>query len=405
MERILNEKSILDTRATFSRLAWFAAFAISLVTVTFQVQAMLLTSLSGMIVILIVYILLSSGITIEKNRNVFLALVLIFIYSIIFSRFTARSALFSLTYLFSFLLYCTLCDLKIATQADAPKMNNLDYSQLSKLALAIYSLCHAIYLIYQYSMNPIRSTGFFLDYSQASLFILISFTLTYSYFKQHPITGSLLTFVLFLGFFTTYSRTCNFLLIFILGAIATYEWNKGGLKYIAWLGLTITIAYLCIYTFPVLMEVDTVNRGGITQFATLNSRVFYWGAAIDAIKIHPFIGNGLGNFEFLGIKDIYPFNLINSVHNDYLQIWVDLGLFWFLAFIAFLTRNLIKHRPTYSCFQSSSNAIQETKTLDRYLAWCLLAALCMYMLINFAIHTFIFQILIAIIFAELSEND
>ncbi|MFT5610788.1 MAG: O-antigen ligase [Polaribacter sp.] len=393
---------ILNTQSTSARTIWVVLFASLLITSTFQIRFMLLISFIGIFAILISYVVFSTGITIEKNRNVFLVLAALFIYSIVFSNFTARSAFLALSFLFSFLFYCTLKDLKLS----AISGNKADYIVLCKLAIAIYSLAHAVLLVYQYSQNPVRSTGFFLDYSQASIFILISFCLVYPYLKKLIVPGSVLTFILFLGFFTTYSRTSNFLLIIMLGAIAVFEWKKGDIKHLALLCIVIFLAYLCIYAYPLLVDANTVSRGGISQLATLNSRVYYWGSAIDAIKTHPFMGNGLGNFEYLGIKDIYPFHTIQYVHNDYLQVWVDLGLFWLLAFIAFLSRNLLHYRPKFSDLGVSITAMEKQHiALTRYLAWSLLAALCLYMLINFIVHSFLLQILIVVIFVDLTEDD
>ena len=166
-------ESILSIKTTSAKVVWFLLFASLLITATFQVRSMLLISFIGMIAVLISYIVYSTGFTIEKNRNVFLVLVTLFIYSIVFSNFTARSAFLALSYIFSFLFYCTLKDLK----TNAVNAENTNYTALCKLSIAIYCVSHSVLLIYQYSQNPIRSTGFFLDYSQASLCILIGFCL------------------------------------------------------------------------------------------------------------------------------------------------------------------------------------------------------------------------------------
>ena len=157
MEPSPTDESILNTQSTHAKAIWFLLFASLLITATFQVRSMLLISFIGTIAALISYLVFSTGITIEKNRNVFLVLAILFIYSIVFTNFTARSAFLALTYVVSFLFYCTLKDLKLGIIGS----NNANYTELCKLSIAIYSLSHAVLLIYQYSQNPIRSTGLF----------------------------------------------------------------------------------------------------------------------------------------------------------------------------------------------------------------------------------------------------
>lgn len=70
-------------------------------------------------------------------------------------------------------------------------------------------------------------------------------------------------------------------------------------------------------------------------------RISQYEAAYEAIKERPFIGHGYRNFGNISerIKKehniAYP-DFISHAHNNYLEIWADIGIFGLLAFIAFL---------------------------------------------------------------------
>jgi len=382
-----------------AQFIWAFLFSALIVGSIFQSHAKVWLSVLNMSLVLIGYVTISTGETVQKRKWWLVIFIALFIYSISFSPFTRRSAYFALSYIFAFLFFCTLSDLM--RQRSSLLLKNIsapDYTKISKRIVLLLGVIHAASLIVQYSLNPIRSTGILLDYSQASLLILIAFGLNYRWLKAKGILGVLLCALLFLGFFTTFSRTSNFLLVVFLALIFIAELRAKQLPFILTLLVIVSSTYLIILFYPELLNAPTVNRGGLEHFRTLNSRTYYWASALEAIRASPLLGNGLGNYEYLGIKEVLPYSMINSAHNDYLQIWVDLGLFWFLLLVFSVAYTVLMKAPVM-LRPWQIGALDES-----YIAWALFLCIGLYMLINFAIHSFIFQILFCVILAELFQE-
>lgn len=72
-------------------------------------------------------------------------------------------------------------------------------------------------------------------------------------------------------------------------------------------------------------------------------RIGYWTGAIRVFLAHPWLGVGLENFPqyYYEVKDADA-GEVNTVHNDYLQVAVDLGVFAFLAFVGFWGWTLLR---------------------------------------------------------------
>ncbi|MDM8549849.1 tetratricopeptide repeat protein, partial [Desulfobacterales bacterium HSG2] len=76
----------------------------------------------------------------------------------------------------------------------------------------------------------------------------------------------------------------------------------------------------------------------------IRQRVSYYQAASEIIKKHPFFGVGPGNFavsyrqnEKYKINTYNPNYVLNHVHNDFLEIWVEYGLFSLLAYLGIVS--------------------------------------------------------------------
>ncbi len=73
-------------------------------------------------------------------------------------------------------------------------------------------------------------------------------------------------------------------------------------------------------------------------------RLSFYQAAAEIITRHPFFGVGPGNFavsyqenEKYKVKTYNPNDVLNHVHNDFLEIWAEYGLFSLLAYIGILS--------------------------------------------------------------------
>jgi O-antigen ligase len=272
-----------------------------------------------------------------------------------------------------------------------------------KTALLLVAAIHASVLLVGYIMFPdMRWTGLFADYSQAAIFILFSYALATPFIRdKHYGVG--LTFLLFLGFFCAFSRTANFLLAVFTVFFVYFEVQNKRLNNAVKFCATLVFALALIYLYPLLVDFNAVDRNSINEFRTLNSRTIYWQAAIESIMAHPFMGIGIGNYEYSGIKVLRPFHLISSVHNDYLQVWVELGLFWALAFLLSAAYLVLRYQP-FQFHGKLQFGLKETNE-RRQTAWLLLLCFSLYMLINFIVGFFIFQLILAILIYELQAHD
>jgi O-antigen ligase len=70
--------------------------------------------------------------------------------------------------------------------------------------------------------------------------------------------------------------------------------------------------------------------------ATMGLRLGYWGVAWDMVKDRFFTGVGLGNFSTAYPNYQHPdATPVQAVHNDFLQMFAETGVFGFLAFASF----------------------------------------------------------------------
>ena len=346
--------------------------------------------------IFLLYLIFSTGQTADRYGPLLIIFLVLFFYALAFSQFKARSAIMSLQILASFLLFCSLNDLRInAFETNNTKAKFKHYLQLVVITGA---MVQSAALIWSYLLSIERGTGLFLDYSQASFFILLCFGLCYSKLKPNLVSALFITF-LFVGFFIPFSRTSNFLLLVLLALVSLYEVRSGNTKRFLLVCTTIVLACAFVYLYPLTLQETAVDRGGLSQLSGLNSRFSYWQYAIDAIQQAPLLGHGLGNFEFQGAKAARPFELIVWAHNDYLQVWIDLGLFWLIAFVGAVAWMFFKNFPDLRTIGKIPS------DFDHYIAWCLFSCMLMYMMMNFIVFALPFQLLFVLIAMQLISHE
>jgi len=397
----------IKTAAIF--LLFTAIFAGSAVQTTGNQASYIVTYL----LIFIAYLLLSNNYTVKRYQFAFIAFVGLYFYSIFTSLYIARSAVVAVGMFTSFMFFCVLNDLiqketeknnhVIDTPSKAKSSNSYDYLTIAKYALAFVIFLNAITLILSYIDKPVRVTGQFRDYSQSAFSILLAFGLIQPLIKSKIILTPI-TLIFFLGFFTTFSRTAIFLLAIYLIALFVIEFrNKCLRQYFKVLSLVVC-SYALVQIYPLIIETPAVSRG-INDITTLNSRTFYWKAAWDAIQRSPILGHGFNTFEFTGIQAIVLFQKVTSVHNDYLQVWHDLGGIWLFFFIITVISATIKLAPiTVSLTPKLSIAISETSN-QKQIAWVLMVSAFSYMSINFILLSQTFQIIFALLLIELLSDE
>lgn len=336
----------------------------------------------------------------------------LFFYSAFFSKYPNISILMSFYIVCSGVYYLILysTDLNYKKQENSIGLfSNFTPLDCAKLAFIAITYIHIITQVFFYIFQPIRTTGLMDDFSQASFLILCALAMAYPIFKDRIYFIGLSAIGLF-AFFASFSRTSNFLLLIFLFMLFLMNYKKSFLerrKIYKLLGVTL-LSLALVYFYPAIVDQEAIDRGGLSQFGTLNSRTIYWNVAWEAIKTSPFLGHGIGTYAYTGIKEAQPFHIILYVHNDYLQIWHDLGLVWLIIFVTTIIYILASRFPFRVQLHKGKIQFNMTHLSEsKYIAWVMVLLFSLYMMINFLILNIEFQIALAVFITDLfkSENE
>jgi len=364
--------------------------------VNFEISLLLIASICIISFSLIVKTPLS-----RKQLFVLLTFSILFIQTLAASKYVAISAVNAFYLITSAAFFVSLQQSRYIFSHTESTINAIDGA---KYAFIIFAVLHAITLVIFYLFEPGRTSGLLDDFSQASMLLLLAIGFAYPLWKDKSFFSAF-SLLLFLAFFTSYSRTANFLLVVFLAILFLVERRKGSGGTVVKLCVLAAIAAFIVNIYPELVGKETISRGGLSHLSTLNSRTIYWQTAWDAILERPWLGWGLQTYAWTGIQETQPFNIIYFVHNDYLQIWHDLGVFWLLLFVGVYAFVLFKHLPIKIKLGRTVSLYYAEQALTKTLAWLVLFSIALYMCINFLILSFEFQIGIAILLADLLEND
>jgi len=141
---------------------------------------------------------------------------------------------------------------------------------------------------------------------------------------------------------------------------------------------------------------------------TINSRIEFWKQAIYIIKDNFLSGVGVGNwiavYPKYGLHHFSDMNIqngrliINNTHNDFLQVFLETGVFGFLCYIGVFTTIL------YQAFWLSKN---EEQSIDRKNATYFLIFIICYLIIaffDFPLTRVEHQILLLVVFSIINSK-
>lgn len=191
------------------------------------------------------------------------------------------------------------------------------------------------------------SLGGYLDYLQLNrLFYYVS-----SVFPNANTHGMLLAFTIPCGFylflesrdkrfytlsllamgfnlFMTFSRSSWGAAALAMAIILLYKYRKA--KYIG-----MVAAILLVASLPLVLNIE-ISVGKFSDgLFTLSSRGLLWQAAVKAIADRPITGFGVGNS--VGALDMYSIYVLGRTpHNTFLRMWVEMGVFGLLIYLAFI---------------------------------------------------------------------
>lgn len=209
---------------------------------------------------------------------------------------------------------------------------------------ALLSEGENVHRVYGLFANP-NENGF-----QANLTILLAYFLFLKRgIKILPFIG-IIAFCIY-GAFSSFSKTAMITMVFILCLFIVYvlwrasSFNKNfrikiGTSFFL---LSISLSVLSIYfansgrsiLHPVQQEriseaIDIVLKGKFNRETTTNRSLLY-ERGLKKIGEQPFFGYGLGTFSCAGMVHVW-----SGVHNMYLKIWGEAGIFVFLFFLLIL---------------------------------------------------------------------
>lgn len=145
----------------------------------------------------------------------------------------------------------------------------------------------------------------------------------------------ILFFVSLVGVIATASRGPFIILIFLL--LLSFVLEK---RYFSTLLTFILLLFTIIFydAFLQLMPESFSSRLTSDAFRyqlesdSGSDRIHLFKLAIDILKDHPFFGIGLGNYSY--------YAPLNAPHNIYLEMFVEMGVFFFLVFLIFIARSV-----------------------------------------------------------------
>ncbi len=122
----------------------------------------------------------------------------------------------------------------------------------------------------------------------------------------------------------------------LFAAVTLPRRQAGGRKFLRrrWPIILSTLVILCIlaaFLFATTSKGQTIITRGRNS---LEIRIGFWHGALEVIKHNPLLGVGLANFESHYLRYKLPWSMeTKAAHNDYLQIWAEMGIFAFLSYI------------------------------------------------------------------------
>jgi len=118
------------------------------------------------------------------------------------------------------------------------------------------------------------------------------------------------------------------------------------------LALIILITFLFVLPNPLNKPGTVISKikgrisiAQLTKGSSLKRRIAIWKFTGMIIEDHPLLGSGLGTFKYNSLnyqakffnrgenRSLYPYGIADKVHNEYLQLWAELGIIGLGAFM------------------------------------------------------------------------
>lgn len=170
-----------------------------------------------------------------------------------------------------------------------------------------------------------------------------------------------------------------FFCIGVMGVCLILTWSRG-----AWLGLifgillflfmwhrrSLWLIFAGIASLPILPSIlpaSIVSRftsiGNLSDSST-SYRMYIWRASVEMIEDNALTGIGIGEGAWDRMYPMYSYLGVEAAphsHNLFIQIWLELGIFGILAFVAFI---FLLYQAAFTLFAKLSDKGTRLKTAD-----------------------------------------
>lgn len=194
-----------------------------------------------------------------------------------------------------------------------------------------------------YFFSADRLGGFFQYSNSFALFLLLGIIVLA--FDSHPLWQRILGMAaLLFGILATGSRTVFFVLIAVVLLLCI------GNKKIRWplLGITGGLIVISVLVVVFTGNTQTVGRFLTTSLSssTLVGRFLYYLDALPVIASHPF---GLGYLGYFYMQPEFQTGVyvVRFIHNDYLQLFLDIGWIPAIGFVAALVKSFCSRKNDF----------------------------------------------------------
>lgn len=201
-------------------------------------------------------------------------------------------------------------------------------------------------------MGLFGNVNYFAEY----LVIIIPVAVSLFFFSQNKIQKILLLIaILFMGTSLVFTFTRSSYLSFgisliFMFALYTIHWQDNFEKNKKKIFITVLLAIIIITSIFFLPNplnkpgtaIDKIkSRASVTQIvegSSVKRRIATWKFTVLMIKDRPLLGSGIGTYKYNTLKyqaeffeqgenrDIYPHGFADKAHNEYLQLWAELGI-------------------------------------------------------------------------------
>jgi len=248
--------------------------------------------------------------------------------------------------------------------------NNIRTKETFNFSLKLFfitaSLTSLYLMIQYYGFDPFlsdisRLTSTLGNRNYVSGYLALIFPVAFSLFlieskKRKKLFYIAVLLIIYTGIIICHTRAIwialSFSLIVFIYLLSHYKINKILRDNKKWLIIIFSLFLLITLIYstdnPLNRSSITAAERAISAFdpkgSSLRSRLFIWQTTIDMIKDRPLLGSGLGTFPLYYLEYQADFLQNNpdyiqflgkaaEAHNEYLQIWAEIGIVGFLTFM------------------------------------------------------------------------